>query len=1482
MKFIKLTIYTLTFLISLGFVNRAYGATEFVSVVDTGNGTGTDYTSLNAWETGVQTNLTAATTLVFAGTKTGTMADNASVTGASSLATATIVHVTATQILLENISGTFQSGEQIQIDGSNYFTTSDAGDSAIAVAKCRASTGAADTTAVTITGWTTSATNYIKVWTDPSEGYRHEGKWDDGKYRLETATNGIVINEEYERVEGVQIKTTLTSVDSVVGILLKPATSTSSIIISSCIVAGVISGTTNYAYGIMGDSGGTYYIQNTLVYNYTNGTNSLGGIYSNDADAIIYSYNNTTVGNYRGYGVNSGTVICKNCIGYDNIDSDYAGAFNASSTNNLSKDATAPAYNTYYINKTVTFADEANKDFHLAQSDIDAKNVGYDLSADANLPFSTDIDGSTRTGTWDIGADEAAIQVFYSVGQNTNDHKTRGSYVQDNFNRSDANPIGGNWSVIASEDPFRIVSNQIVATVTGSNGVYWNANTFDDDQYSQATIKTVSGTYIGVMTRIASSAKTYYFFGSGTTSSYVLGKYVSGSWTVINTYAETQAVNDVIKLRAVGTTLTPTLNGTDLQSFTDSSISSGSLGIHTYGSTSTALDDWEGGNLGGSLIAPIMTISSGVATFSVAQTATNMGVGDKVTYNTTSIAYISEKVSSTTWKLITATGGTPGDVSGQTVNSIAHPFASLSAAEAGADDASYLNTPNLVTGNYQLNIPCYYDTGADTTAVTINGWITGSANYIKVYTPNNTTNEVNLSQRHDGKWSDTAYKMEFTGTGYLINILDNYIAVEGLQAYKSNVPTTLTSLFTVNAADVIFDSCIARGPGRISYSGNHIAGFYALGSGYVFHKNCLAYDFYDSSMAWRGYGYSTNSSGAKAYYYNCSAINCRTGFNNYSYSAIFFKNCLAQDGGDGWYNSSATAGSTNNCSDISGDAPGTNARNGVSVVFADEANDDFHLTLEDTGARGFGANLSNDTFLKVLDDIDGQTRPGDWDIGADQYFGAIANSKNSTPANLENGLIGYWSFDSPDTTWTSDTTGTTDDLSGNNYDGTLTNMSQSSSPSNGKVGQAFDFDGVDDYVSAGDINELDGASQLTLSAWVYRTNGTNGINIEKSSNTLYAFGINITSQIFFKVANTQNASGYLSFSNRGWVHLVMVFDGTQTGNENRLKGYINNVPQTLSWWGGYDVPATTQVGNSANLLMGRSDAYDVYSKGKIDEVRIYNRALSVDEVGQLYQSGASKMQPNSVLSKPAGLASGLVGHWSFNGPDTAWTSATAGTTNDLSGNGHTGTLTNMSRSASPALGKLGQALKFDGVNDCVDAGSASSLDDIQISGTGLTASMWVKNNQYTNSQPMLIGKGNANYNGYWHLFLDNNDPSIRFMKDFSGSSDLSVRADYPNTYLGQFKHIVLTWDGSSSASNVHFYIDGLEVSKTSSVDGDGSAVSDAALNISIGLSVIDSTLPFNGLMDDARIYNRVLSADEVADLYRTGQMKILKQKSSPR
>ena len=98
-------------------------------------------------------------------------------------------------------------------DTANAWTPTDAGDDAIAVASCRSSSGTADTTAVEINGWTTNADNYIKVWTDPSLGNRHDGRaLDSGGnytgYSMKVTEHWVTMienTENYTHIEGVII-----------------------------------------------------------------------------------------------------------------------------------------------------------------------------------------------------------------------------------------------------------------------------------------------------------------------------------------------------------------------------------------------------------------------------------------------------------------------------------------------------------------------------------------------------------------------------------------------------------------------------------------------------------------------------------------------------------------------------------------------------------------------------------------------------------------------------------------------------------------------------------------------------------------------------------------------------------------------------------------------------------------------------------------------------------------------------------------------------------------------------------------------------------------------------------------------------------------------------------------------------------------------------------------------------------------------------
>ena len=114
-------------------------------------------------------------------------------------------------------------------------------------------------------------------------------------------------------------------------------------------------------------------------------------------------YNGTAYGCGIGFASDGNGMIVKNC-GAANCANGFNGTFDAASTNNASSlAADAPGTNARN-SVTPTFV-TAPSNLHLTSGDTAWTDHGADLSTDPLFPFSTDGDGATRTGTWEIGAD---------------------------------------------------------------------------------------------------------------------------------------------------------------------------------------------------------------------------------------------------------------------------------------------------------------------------------------------------------------------------------------------------------------------------------------------------------------------------------------------------------------------------------------------------------------------------------------------------------------------------------------------------------------------------------------------------------------------------------------------------------------------------------------------------------------------------------------------------------------------------------------------------------------------------------------------------------------------------------------------------------------------------------------------------------------------------------------------------------------------
>ena len=732
---------------------------------------------------------------------------------------------------------TWEAGEQADLTNNGPAIAQIQGDWSVAT----------DTTKVVIDGWTTTQNDYIKIYTTPEA--RHNGKWDNTKYRLVVDPGVsdyiIAVGEDNVWIDGLQIYATYAPRwgANCISIDRYPETVNNlNIKISNSILRSINSSEVPMSGIYIAGQGENSIVRiwNNIIYDMgtISGDQSSNGIRQfAGSNFLIYAYNNTVVNSYYGYRINpeETTFISKNNIAQNCTDGfyEYYGHFNSASDYNLSDLANDAPGSHSRNGVTVTFADEVNKDFHLAYTDTGAKGYGANLSADSNLSFSDDIDGQTRTGSWDIGADQyQAKPIYRSVGP------------------SNTSPL---------------------ASSTGQT----------------------------------------------------------------------------------------------------------------------------------------LTINNDTATFSQGL-PDNIGVGDVIVYNSNgtttqnTLAFIHQRISSTQYTVKDKYGNTPLSTSNSTNWKIYRAYTSLSNAEAGTENTgipanlrnfdTWSGGKNLASSTEQWNIACYGD-ATDTTAVTIDGWTTTASNYIKIYTPYLPT-EVGVSQRHNGKWDETKYRLVGANATRIL-VREENIRIDGLQISVTGTSgDDQDAIYFYDIAGTVnaqVSNSIMKGVSS-SYTYHDGIQIYLMGVSSTFKFwNNIFYGFSGASYTNAGIYFAvTNNDDYTVYLYNNTAYGCTSGFYRNS-SYIIAKNNISYNNTYN-YGGAFDSSSINNLSGpTQTDAPGSNPRNGVTVTFADEVNKDFHLAYTDTGAKGYGANLSADSNLAFSNDIDGEGRPrpgiGSWDIGADQYNG---------------------------------------------------------------------------------------------------------------------------------------------------------------------------------------------------------------------------------------------------------------------------------------------------------------------------------------------------------------------------------------------------------------------------------------------------------------------------------------------------------------
>ena len=429
----------------------------------------------------------------------------------------------------------------------------------------------------------------------------------------------------------------------------------------------------------------------------------------------------------------------------------------------------------------------------------------------------------------------------------------------------------------------------------------------------------------------------------------------------------------------------------------------------------------------------------------------------------------------------------------------------------------------------------------------------------------------------------------------------------------------------------------------------------------------------------------------------------------------------------------------------------------------------------------------------------------------------IANLYNHARGDIS--LVGYWKLD--------ESSGTTNaDFSPSGENGTQVNSPTFSTAVPPSIGftdaGSLLFNGTDQYVTVPTTKALPNyATPRTLSAWA-KTNTTTG------NHMIAAFGNTGAARSFFigQFGTTLEVGGFSSditvpnfWVDTNWHHLVATYDG----KVGRVYADGTLVATATINWEGLTPPLSCAIGN---YVSGTGYPWS----GNVDDVRIYDRALTGTEIANL----------------ATGSTPGLVGYWKLD--------ETAGPSIDSSYSGINGTWENsptFSATQPPVINAVSDpgCLSLNGVNQYVNLGNPSALP----TGTSpRTICGWAKAGTTATGYRMIasygsVGVSEAMFIGMYGTMLVGG----------GYEDDLSVAGFWDTNW----HFIALTYDGTTAK----LYADG--VLKTSAAKTWNLVPNAFYIGEQIAVSpYYNSAQYWNGNIDNVRVYNRALSATEIASL----------------
>ena len=435
-------------------------------------------------------------------------------------------------------------------------------------------------------------------------------------------------------------------------------------------------------------------------------------------------------------------------------------------------------------------------------------------------------------------------------------------------------------------------------------------------------------------------------------------------------------------------------------------------------------------------------------------------------------------------------------------------------------------------------------------------------------------------------------------------------------------------------------------------------------------------------------------------------------------------------------------------------------------------------------------------------------------------------------STLLTGLTGYWPLEAGDGTTAINTAGGEDAELHNGVEWV-------DDPDRGTV---LSFDGVDAYGDAGaeTIPQMTQDNEFTWSVWINQSAG-NGPNNVVLGNRYSPGGGDFAPREFIKFTPTkfefhldgggQNCEYVdLADAEGEWVHYVVV----KTGDS--LTHYSNGVEGESSTF-------TSELQNPQPFYFGGDQANENWN-GMLDDIAIWDRALSASEVGELHSGGIPTTNP---------LLRGLVAHFPLDSDG-----------NSTNGEFTASTVTDVEFGSDGATANTGTSATFNGSSSIIQHDWIADLNP----GDSFSLSVWAKSDGGAGAwHSPVTSRNDLNPDSQGYIIYDNEPAGVWTFWSGNGTEDGNWQTmDGPVATMGEWEHLTIVYDSTEGEEIKRLYVNGELAVESNDIVAENDT---KPFNIGAGGDT-GTAYFFKGDIDDLALWSRALSASEVADVHANG------------